>query len=160
MAKERILIKTQINGGVIPKNATDGSSGSDLKAMVTGYELKGYRCYNENNTIRLKPGGRVLVKTGIHLEIPEGYEGQVRPRSGLALKHGISCVNSPGTIDSDYRGDVGVILINHGNEDFIIEDGDRIAQLVIMKVEKPNFIISNIDESERGTGGFGSTGNK
>jgi len=157
---DRLNIKVKLNGGVVPENATDGASGVDLRAMVTGYELKGVRCYNIGGSIVIKPGGRVLVKTGIHLEIPEGYEGQVRPRSGLALKKGISIPNTPGTIDADYRGDVGVILINHSKEDFVIENGDRIAQLVIMKVEKANFIVDTISNTNRGEGGFGSTGTK
>ena len=100
-----------------------------------------------------------MIPTGLLFEIPEGYEIQVRPRSGLALKHGITCLNSPGTIDSDYRGEIGVILINTGKEDFTVENNDRIAQIVLSPVVRADFIpVGNLSETERGTGGFGSTG--
>ena len=122
------------------------AAGADLKAAI-------------ENAVVIKPGERNLIPTGIKLEIPEGYEGQIRPRSGLAIKHGISALNSPGTIDSDYRGEICVILINHGSEDFVVNPGDRIAQLVIAPVIKAEFEYKNeLKSSERGRGGFGSTG--
>src|SRR5690606_9652532 len=109
--------------------------------------------------IVLKPFERVLVKTGLFIELPVGYEAQVRPRSGLALKKGITVLNTPGTIDADYRGEIGVILINLSNEDFVIENGERIAQLVIAKYEQAELIEVNVlSETQRGAGGFGSTG--
>tara|TARA_A100001388_G_scaffold10341_1_gene7259 strand:+ start:1022 stop:1456 length:435 start_codon:yes stop_codon:yes gene_type:complete len=131
-----------------PSYATIESAGMDLRAF----------CDNE---ILLKPLERKLIKTGVFLEIPKGYEGQVRPRSGLALKHGITVLNSPGTIDSDYRGEIGVILINLSNKEFIVKNGDRIAQLVFCSHETIVFDESNsINDSQRGSGGFGSTGKK
>jgi dUTP pyrophosphatase len=132
----------------LPSRGSSGSSGFDLRAAVEGETV-------------LLPGGRQLVPTGLVLEIPLGYEGQVRPRSGLALKHGIGVLNSPGTIDSDYRGEVGVILVNHGVEPFPIRRGDRIAQLVIARVEEVEWEepeAGPLGESGRGAGGFGSTG--
>ena len=131
-----------------PKLETLGSAGADLRAFV-------------NESITLKPFERRLIPTGIKIELPNGYEAQIRPRSGLAYKNGISVLNSPGTIDSDYRGDVGVILINLSKENFVINNGDRIAQMVIAKHEYPVFIESTeLRISERGDGGFGSTGKK
>lgn len=130
----------------LPEYQTSGSSGLDLYAAV-------------DQAVTLKSGEMRLISTGIRIAIPPGYEGQVRPRSGLALKHGIGILNSPGTIDSDYRGIVGVILFNFSKEPFVIERGDRIAQLVICKVEKALFTLSDkLDSSERESGGFGSTG--
>ncbi len=109
--------------------------------------------------ITLKPMQRILVKTDIYIELPEGYEAQVRPRSGLALKHGITVLNTPGTIDADYRGNVGVILINLSDVDFTISQGDRIAQMIISKHERAEFeVVSTLNETERGQGGFGHTG--
>ena len=132
----------------LPKYSTAYSAGMDLRA-------------NTNEAISLLPQEKILVKTGIHLEIPQGYEAQVRPRSGLALKNGITVLNSPGTIDADYRGEVGVILINHSKDTFYINNGDRIAQLVFAKHEQATLIqVSVLDESERSEGGFGSTGKK
>ncbi|MGO2102222.1 MAG: dUTP diphosphatase [Psychroflexus halocasei] len=132
----------------IPSYETKFSAGVDLRANIT-------------EDILLKPFERCLVKTGIFLEIPEGYEAQVRPRSGLALKKGISLVNSPGTIDADYRGEIGVILINMSQEDFKISHGDRIAQLVFAKCEQADWIeVEELNKTERGEGGFGSTGKK
>ena len=131
-----------------PKLETLGSAGADLRAFI-------------DKSITLKPFERRLIPTGIKIELPIGYEAQIRPRSGLAYKNGISVLNSPGTIDSDYRGDVGVILINLSKENFVINNGDRIAQMVIAKHEYPIFIESTeLNISERGDGGFGSTGNK
>ena len=107
----------------------------------------------------INPGGRALIPTGLHIALPIGYEAQIRPRSGLALKNGITVLNTPGTIDSDYRGDVGVILINHGLEPFHVMQGDRIAQMVINKIEQVDFVqVDELNETNRGTGGFGSTG--
>jgi dUTP pyrophosphatase len=132
----------------LPNYETKASAGLDIRANIEG-------------SIVLKPLERVLVKTGLFLEIPEGYEAQVRPRSGLALKKGITVLNSPGTIDADYRGEVGVILINLSNEDFTIEDGERIAQVVFAQVEQAEWInVETLTETERGEGGFGSTGVK
>jgi len=129
-----------------PSYETAFSAGMDIRAFI------------ENNII-LEPGERKLVSTGLYLELPSGYEAQVRSRSGLALKKGISVLNSPGTIDSDYRGEIGVILINHSAENFVIENGDRVAQLVIAKHEKVVWdSVQEIKHSERGSGGFGSTG--
>ncbi|MBV1758393.1 MAG: dUTP diphosphatase [Dethiosulfatibacter sp.] len=130
----------------LPKYETEGSSGMDLRANV-------------EETIVLKPLERYLVPTGISLEIPRGFEAQVRARSGLAIKHGISLVNGIGTIDSDYRGEIKVILINLGNEDFEINKGDRIAQMIFAKVEMAEVReVKVIESSERGSGGFGHTG--
>ena len=132
----------------LPAYETSASAGVDLRANLT-------------DVIILKPLGRTLVKTGIFIEIPEGYEAQVRPRSGLALKKGITVLNSPGTIDADYRGEIGVILINLSNEDFVIENGERIAQLVFSSVEQAQWIeVEILSETNRGEGGFGSTGIK
>ncbi len=129
-----------------PARATDHSSGFDLRAAV-------------DEPLSLEPGARALVPTGITIAIPPGYEGQVRPRSGLALKHGISIVNAPGTIDADYRGEIGVMLINHGQEVYTIERGTRIAQLVIAAVPPCELVvITSLDDTDRGEGGFGSTG--
>ena len=130
----------------LPIYETNASAGLDLRASLT-------------SSITLKSFERVLVKTGLFIEIPVGYEGQVRSRSGLALKNGISVLNSPGTIDADYRGEIGVILINLSKEDFEVNPGDRIAQLVFSNVEQANWIVSDsLNTTERGDGGFGSTG--
>ena len=132
----------------LPISASKFSSGVDLL------------CAEAADTV-LKPGKRKLISTGIKIMIPEGYEGQIRPRSGLSLKHGITVLNTPGTIDSDYRGIVKVILINLGEEDFKIQRGDRIAQLVIQKIFFPNFeIVETLDKTKRGEGGFGHSGVK
>lgn len=130
----------------LPEYATSGASGMDIRAFL-------------DTTIVLKPMERVLVPTGLFAEIPEGYEIQVRPRSGLAIKQGITCLNTPGTIDADYRGEIKVILINLSGEEQNIQPGDRIAQLVLQKVEKINWKpVDGISETERGAGGFGHTG--
>lgn len=129
-----------------PSYATSGASGMDLRA-------------NLDEDLVIKSGEIQLVPTGIFVEIPEGYEGQVRARSGLALKYGISLPNGIGTIDSDYRGELKVILINHGKEDFVIKNGDRIAQIVFIKYEKAELeIVESLEDTERSEGGFGSTG--
>jgi dUTP pyrophosphatase len=132
----------------LPSYETSASAGLDIRAFIEG------KC-------TLNPGERKLIKTGLFLEIPEGFEAQVRPRSGLALKNGITVLNSPGTIDADYRGEIGVILINHSSEIFEINSGDRIAQLVFAKVEQAVWYeTESLNETERGAGGFGSTGKK
>mgnify|MGYP001336908181 CR=1 FL=1 len=132
----------------LPHYATSQSAGMDLRA-------------NLEESIKLKPLERRLVKTGIFMELPAGYEAQIRPRSGLAFKKGITVLNAPGTIDADYRGEVGVILVNLSNDDFILEDGERVAQIVIAKHEQPSWKeVEELIETERGTGGFGSTGVK
>lgn len=134
------------SGHPLPKYETIASAGMDIRASIS-------------EPIVLKPLERTLVKTGLFIELPLGYEAQVRPRSGLALKKGISVLNSPGTVDADYRGEIGVILINLSNEDFVIENGERIAQMVIAKHEQAEFIeVNELSETTRGAGGFGSTG--
>ena len=131
-------------GAIMPSYQTSGSAGLDLHCL---------------EDFEINPGGRTLVPTGISIAIPAGYEGQVRPRSGLALKHGITLVNSPGTIDSDYRGELRVIMINLGAEPVSFKSGDRIAQLVISKFEKAELVpVMSLDQTQRGEGGFGSTG--
>ena len=131
----------------LPAYETVNSAGMDLRAYLPDGELV------------IKPMQRALVPTGLFMEIPVGYEGQVRPRSGLAIKSGITVLNSPGTIDADYRGEVKVILINLSDADFVIKSGDRIAQLVIAKHEQPDVIeVQTLSETERGAGGFGHTG--
>lgn len=130
----------------LPKYETKDSAGLDLRAVC-------------NEPIILKPLDRQIIKTGLHIALPESYEAQIRPRSGLAAKHGISVLNSPGTIDADYRGEIGVILVNLSNEDFTITDGMRVAQMVIAKFEQAEFIkVEELSKTERGEGGFGSTG--
>ena len=139
----KVKIRNESNN-LLPAYQTKGSAGMDI-------------CSNEE--VVLYAGSRQAIGTGLYLEIPEGYEVQVRSRSGLAIKNGISVLNSPGTIDSDYRGEVGVILTNEGTEDFLIQKGDRIAQLVLQPVIQMELIeAEELNETERGTGGFGSTG--
>ncbi|MBS1643305.1 MAG: dUTP diphosphatase [Bacteroidetes bacterium] len=130
----------------LPAYATLGSSGMDIRAFI------------ENN-VTLQPLQRALIPTGLFIELPVGYEAQIRPRSGLAIKQGITCLNSPGTIDADYRGEIKVILINLSNESVTINNGDRIAQMVIQKVEQVELIeVQELNTTERGEGGFGHTG--
>ena len=132
----------------LPNYETNASAGLDLRANLT-------------ESIFLKPLERTLVKTGLFIELPIGYEAQVRPRSGLAFKKGITVLNSPGTVDADYRGEIGVILVNLSNEDFVIENGERIAQLIIAKHERAEWQETiALTETSRGEGGFGSTGVK
>ena len=135
----------------LPSYETDGAAGADIRAnLPVELRAKGWI---------LAPGAREIVPTGLRVEIPMGYEIQVRPRSGLALKHGISLPNTPGTIDSDYRGPFGVLLINHGAEPFTIQHGDRIAQIVVAPVIQAQFeLVETLSATARGTGGFGSTG--
>lgn len=132
----------------LPAYATVQSAGMDLRANI-------------DEPIVLKPLERRLIPTGLHIALPAGYEAQVRPRSGLALKKGITVLNSPGTVDADYRGEVGVLLINLSQEDFVINDGERIAQMVIARHEQAEFVeVEVLDETERGEGGYGHTGVK
>ncbi|HOV10371.1 MAG TPA: dUTP diphosphatase [Bacteroidales bacterium] len=132
----------------LPKYETNASAGMDLRASL-------------DSPLVLKPLQRALVPTGIFIEIPVGYEAQVRPRSGLAIKKGITVLNTPGTIDADYRGEVMVILVNLSAEDFVVNDGERVAQMIIAKHEKAEWIeVDVLQESDRGEGGFGHTGNK
>lgn len=132
----------------VPEYATPGSSGMDIRASL-------------DIPVGLRPLERKLVSTGLFIELPSGYEVQIRPRSGLALKQGITCLNTPGTIDSDYRGEIKVLLINLSAEEQVINPGDRIAQMVICKVETAAFkLVQQLDETERGAGGFGHTGVK
>ena len=143
LQKLRIRVTLE-EGAQEPSYQTDGSAGMDLRSIEVA---------------ELKPGERKLVRTGIRIEIPEGYEGQVRPRSGLALRHGISMVNTPGTIDSDYRGEIAVILINLGQDVVELEKGERIAHLVICPVSRAEIeVASSLESTQRGEGGFGSTG--
>ncbi|MBR4684844.1 MAG: dUTP diphosphatase [Spirochaetia bacterium] len=141
----KVICKAE-NKDFLPVYSSAEAAGADLKA-----------CIQED--IILKPGQRYLVPTGLSIQLPAGYEAQIRPRSGLAIKHGISLVNTPGTIDSDYRGEVKIIMINLGSEDFVIRRGDRIAQMVIAPVTHGMFALSDtLDVTDRGAGGFGSTG--
>lgn len=141
----KIRIKNTSNHA-LPEYKTSEAAGMDLVA-------------NLEQDIVLKPLQRTLIPTGLFMEIPKGFEAQIRPRSGLALKHGITCLNAPGTIDADYRGEIGVILANLSEEEFRIQNGDRIAQMVIAKHEAIHWeLVSELSDSERGTGGFGSTG--
>ena len=145
-----MLIINAINRGrqPMPTYATSQSAGMDLRA-------------NLEEPVVLHPMERRLIPTGLHIALPEGYEAQVRPRSGLALKHGLTVLNAPGTIDADYRGEIGVVLINLSQEDFTINDGERIAQLVVARYEQVEFsLVETLDETERGEGGYGHTGVK
>ena len=146
----QVALKTlaHFDGLELPAYETANSAGVDLRAAVA-----------ESAPITLLTGERTLIPTGLAMEIPEGYEAQIRPRSGLAIKNGVTALNSPGTIDADYRGEVQVILINHGAEPFTVERGMRIAQMVIAPVTQVTFITADeLGETERGAGGFGSTG--
>jgi dUTP pyrophosphatase len=130
----------------LPEYATPHAAGMDLKA-------------NLSETVRIKPLQRALIPTGLSLELPIGHEAQIRPRSGLALKHGLTVLNSPGTIDADYRGEVKVLLVNLSDQDFEVKDGERIAQMVIARHERVEwYVVSELEHSQRGSGGFGSTG--
>ena len=144
--KIQILRLPHGEGVPLPKYMSHSASGMDLYAAVDG-------------EVVLKPGERKLIPTGFKMALPEGYEAQVRPRSGLAVKNGISVLNTPGTIDEDYRGEVGVILVNHGSEDFKVKRNDRIAQMVINKIEQADIEeVKSLSETHRSTGGFGHTG--
>jgi dUTP pyrophosphatase len=136
------------SGHALPNYETNASAGMDLRANLI-------------EPVTLQPLERAIVKTGLFIELPLGYEAQVRPRSGLAAKKGITVLNSPGTIDADYRGEIGVILVNLSNESFVVENGERIAQLVIAKHERAEWHqVETLSETSRGAGGFGSTGTK
>ena len=140
-------IKVHYSGKhALPQFETTQSAGMDLRANI-------------DTPVVLQPGDRALIPTGIKMALPDGYEAQIRPRSGLAYKHGITVLNSPGTIDADYRGDVGVLLINHGREAFTVEDGMRVAQMVVAQYSQFEWeSVEDLDETARGAGGFGSTG--
>ena len=142
-----VCLKCKIlDGAILPSYKTSGSAGADICALLDEPKI-------------IKVGERFAVPTGLSFEIPEGYEIQIRPRSGLALNNGVTCLNAPGTIDSDYRGEVKIILINLGSEDFVVNNGDRIAQAVIAPVTQGVFsIASELSSTSRGEGGFGSTG--
>ena len=145
------MLKVKINNRgrqPLPTYATALSAGMDLRANI-------------EEDITLLPLQRQLVPTGLHIALPEGYEAQIRPRSGLALKHGITVLNTPGTVDADYRGEIMVLLINFSNEPFIVKDGERIAQMIVAKHEQVSFeLVDTLDETERGAGGYGHTGLK
>ena len=137
-----------VSDNALPAYETEGSAGMDLRASLS-------------EPVLLKPLQRTLIPTGIHIELPQGYEAQIRPRSGLAIKKGLSLLNTPGTIDSDYRGEIKVILINLSNETAQVHNGERIAQMIINQYEQATFIeVDELSETERGTGGFGHTGTK
>ncbi|MCX5811980.1 MAG: dUTP diphosphatase [Proteobacteria bacterium] len=145
MEELKVLI-TAKEGAMLPEYATDASSGMDLLAFI-------------DESIALKPFERILVPTGVYISIPEGYEAEIRPRSGLAHKFGITILNTPGTIDSDYRGEIKILLINLSKESFTIQKGDRIAQMVFKHVIKASWVaVEKLPETPRGEGGFGSTG--
>ena len=132
----------------LPDYATEGSAGMDVRAFLS-------------SPVTLLPGERALIPTGLYIALPQGYECQIRPRSGLAIKHGISLVNSPGTVDADYRGEIGVIVINHSGEPFTINDGERICQMVIAAYSRVAWNrVESLDDTERGAGGFGHSGVK
>lgn len=138
------IVNNSRHGYGLPSYETLMSAGMDLRS---------------DTELTLSPGEHILIPTGLKISLPQGYEAMIRPRSGLAFKFGITVLNSPGTIDADYRGDIGVILKNHGTEDFVILLGDRIAQMVINKFERAEWVqVNTLDETERGEGGFGSTG--
>lgn len=142
----QIVVEPEGEGLELPACATEGSAGMDLRAAV-------------EHDLVIEPGGRALVSCGFRMALPEGWEAQVRPRSGLALRHGVTVLNAPGTIDSDYRGPVGVILANLGDEPFVVRRGDRIAQMVVAPVARAHLqAVEDLLESDRGAGGFGHTG--
>jgi len=146
MLKVKVKVLMHGEGLPLPKYMSEHAAGMDLYAAVNSEEV-------------IPPGEWRLIPTGLAIALPEGYEAQVRPRSGLALKQGVSILNTPGTVDADYRGEVGVILMNHSKENLVIKRGDRIAQMIINKIERIEFEkVEELPESERGAGGFGSTG--
>lgn len=143
---DKVNIPVIDKSGRLPRYATAGSAGMDVCACIP-------------EPITIEPGGRALIPTGLRVAIPEGYEMQIRPRSGLALKHGISVLNSPGTIDSDYRGEIGIILANLSDTPFVVKDGERIAQMVVAAYSRVEWeAVDELPDTERGTGGFGHTG--
>lgn len=136
------------NGAILPAYKTTGAAGADVCAFL-------------ESSVAIEPGKTVMIPTGLFFEIPEGYEIQVRPRSGLAFKNSVTVINTPGTIDSDYRGELNVLLINHGTEKFVVNSGDRIAQIIVAPVTQGIFtVVDSLSDTERGAGGFGSTGVK
>jgi dUTP pyrophosphatase len=142
----KVIRLPHMDGIDLPAFETAQAAGADLRAAIS-------------EPVILSPGERSLIPTGFCMALPAGYEAQVRPRSGLALKHGITVLNSPGTIDADYRGEVGVLIINHGDQDFTVSRGDRFAQMVIAPVTQGRFeVVQSLDETRRGSGGYGSTG--
>jgi dUTP pyrophosphatase len=144
----RVVPLPYFEGLALPAYETADAAGMDLRAAVA-----------DDAPVTLKPGERAMIPTGLTIALPAGHEAQVRPRSGLAAKHGVTCLNTPGTIDADYRGEVKVILINLGQEPFIIKRGERIAQMVIAPVTRAELsVVTTLDETQRGSGGFGSTG--
>jgi dUTP pyrophosphatase len=144
----RVAPLPHFEGLALPAYETLGAAGMDLRAAVLDAE-----------PVTLAPGKRAMIPTGLSIALPQGYEAQIRPRSGLAAKHGLTCLNSPGTIDADYRGEIKVILINHGDDPFVIKRGERIAQMVIASVIQGSLeVVATLDETARGAGGFGSTG--
>jgi len=149
----------------LPKYAHEGDAGFDFRANVIEIDSNEF-LFNAtldyfDDTVTINPGGRALIPTGLYMAIPEGYELQVRPRSGLALKKGITVLNTPGTIDAPYRGNIGVILMNNGTEPFVVCQGDRIAQGVLNKIEKANFVsVKSLDNTDRGDSGYGKSGVK
>jgi dUTP pyrophosphatase len=145
MSVEKLVISVA-EGAIAPSYATSGSAGADIRAFI-------------DRPIYVFGGASQVVNTGLRMRVPEGYEVQIRPRSGLAVKNNITVLNSPGTIDSDYRGEVRVILVNHGTEGFVVRNGDKIAQMVLAPVTRAEFVMGEVEvDTERGTGGFGSTG--
>ena len=147
MAQVKIKILNKSNNP-LPEYITEGSAGMDIKANLT-------------ESILLRPFERILIPTGLFIELPLQYEAQIRPRSGLAIKNGITCLNSPGTIDADYRGEIKVILVNLSNQEFVINDGERICQMIVSKHENVEWEESSeLNSTERGEGGFGHTGKK
>lgn len=158
------VVKETLNA--LPTYATKGSAGLDLRADL--WQVKESNLHNAEvvrdeysviKYIAIHPGGRALIPTGLHIQLPEGYEARIQPRSGLALKNGVSVLNTPGCVDCDYRGDIGVILINHGFSTFKVHQGDRIAQMIVSKVEQVIWnLVDSLEETERGDGGFNSTG--
>ena len=146
MVTVRLLPLPHLGDVALPELATEEAAGADLRACIDA-------------PVTLAPGDRQLIKTGFSMALPPRWEAQVRPRSGLALRHGVTVLNSPGTIDSDYRGEVGVVLVNHGQEPFTVNRGDRIAQMVIAKLPGVRFeVVDGLDTTARGAGGYGSTG--
>lgn len=146
---DKVLVKCVVNADAkLPEYKTEGAAGADICACVS-------------EPVVISSGKFGMIPTGLFFEIPFGYEVQIRPRSGLAAKNGVTVLNTPGTIDSDYRGELKIILINLGTEDFVVNNGDRIAQMVISPVQQANFeIVDSLSETQRGSGGFGSTGTK
>ncbi|HPM71842.1 MAG TPA: dUTP diphosphatase [Spirochaetales bacterium] len=143
---EPVVFLNLMPGAGAPEYRSSGAAGADLRARLDA-------------PVELRPGATAVIPTGVRIQLPSGYEAQVRSRSGLAAKHGVSCLNAPGTIDSDYRGEIGVILHNHGVEPISIADGDRIAQLVVAPVSRARFVdVDSLSDTDRGAGGFGSTG--